>query len=264
MTATIAEGVRPLPWHEAARAPSGRFAVVVFTIVVGAGCTTFNNARTLEPGQHAAMVTMGGPLADIPNVGVIPLPNVTVEGRHGIVDHLDVNWGTHLLPAAFGALGGHVGATWQLYDEPTPWFPVLSAGQRLFFFSNLLDPRKVQKDAWAMSQTDLTLSWKVLGESLVYGGTSLYVPIDVDDRQVHFAPFVGVEVHPGMNWLRLQLEGRWLSPTTDQRFAVVNWQGPGDQGAIAVNLGVAIEFAELFAVATDAQSTTTMTPEASP
>ena len=108
MTATIAEGVRPLPWHEAGRAPSGRFAVVVFTLVVGAGCTTFNNARTLEPGQHAAMVTMGGPLADIPNVGVIPLPNVTVEGRHGIVDHLDVNWGTHLLPAAFGALGGHV------------------------------------------------------------------------------------------------------------------------------------------------------------
>jgi hypothetical protein len=264
MTATIAEGGSRLPGHEVGRSPRTLRAVVVSWLVVGAGCTTFNNARTLEPGQHAAMVTMGGPLADIPNVGVIPLPNVTVEGRHGIVDHLDVNWGAHLLPAAFGALGGHVGATWQLYDEPAPWLPVLSAGQRLFFFSNLLDPRKVQKGAWAMSQTDLTLSWKVLGESLVYGGTSLYVPVDIDDRQVHFAPFVGVEIHPGMNWLRLQIEGRWLSPTTDQRFAVVNWQGPGDYGAIAVNFGVAIEFAELLAGSTDAQAATTASSEGSP
>jgi hypothetical protein len=224
--------------------------LVAAGLLAGSGCTTFNNARTLEPGQHAAMVTMGGPVADIPNVGVIPLPNVTVEGRHGLVDHLDVNWGAHLLPTVFGALGGHVGATWQLYDEPEPWFPVLSAGQRFFFFTNIFDPRKPLKDAWAMSQTDLTLSWKVLGESLVYGGGSLYVPVDVDDRRVHFAPFVGVEVHPGVDWLRVQLEGRWLSPFTDQRFAVVNWQGPGDMGAIAVNLGVAIEFAELFGVMT--------------
>jgi hypothetical protein len=225
--------------------------IVILTLAVfGGACTTFNNARTLEPGQHAAMVTMGGPLTDIPNVGVIPLPNVTLEGRHGVVDHVDVNWGAHLLPTVFGALGGHVGATWQLYDEPEPWFPVLSAGQRFFFFTNILDPRKELKDAWAMSQTDLTLSWKVLGDSLVYGGTSLYVPVDVDDRQAHFAPVAGVEIHPGVDWLRVQLEGRWLSPFTDQRFAVVNWQGPNDFGAIALNAGVAIEFAELFDVMT--------------
>jgi len=127
---------------------------------------------------------------------------------------------------------------------------VLSAGQRFFFFTNIFDTRKALKDAWAMSQTDLTLSWKVLGESLVYGGASLYVPVDVDDRQYHFAPFVGVEVHPGIDWLRVQLEGRWLSPFTDQRFAVVNWQGPGDMGAIALNLGVALELSELFDVMT--------------
>ena len=68
----------------------------------------------------------------------------------------------------------------------------------------------------------------------------------VDDRAVHLAPFAGVEVRPGLDWLRIQLEGRWLSPTTDTRFAVVNWQGPNDMGAIAINLGVAIEFSSLF------------------
>ena len=214
---------------------------------LGSACTTFNNARPLAPGEHAAMVTLGGPVADVPGVGTIPMPNVTVEGRHGVVDHLDVNYGVHLLPLAFGVVGGHVGGTFQLYDEPAAWVPVTSIGQRLFFFTNLLDPRKEQKDAYALSQTDLTLSWK-LWESLVYGGVSAYVPIDVEDRTLHLAPFVGVEIHPGLDWLRVQVEGRWLSPTTDQRFAIVNWQAPGDMGALAVNLGVAVEFSELFAV----------------
>lgn len=251
-----------VPIHHAIQ----RSAVVVGVLLAGAGCTTFNNARTLEPGQHAAMVTLGGPLTDIPNVATIPLPNVTVEGRHGVVDHLDVNWGVHLLPTVFGVTGGHVGATWQLYDEPEPWFPVVSLGQRFFFFTNIFDVRKELKDAWAMSQTDLTLSWKVLGENLVYGGSSLYVPIDVEDRQVHFAPFVGVELRPGIDWLRVQLEGRWLSPPTDQRFAVVNWEGPGDFGAIALNLGVAVELGALFggdgesAPAVDVGAAPTATP----
>jgi hypothetical protein len=48
----------------------------------------------------------------------------------------------------------------------------------------------------------------------------------------------------------VQLEGRWLSPFTDQRFAVVNWQGPNDMGAIALNLGVAVELSEFLEVMT--------------
>jgi hypothetical protein len=209
-------------------------------------CTTFNNARPLKPGEHAASLTLGGPVTAVPGVGTIPLPNATLEGRHGVVHQLDVNYGLHLLPTLFGAAGGHVGATWQLYDEPEPWFPVLSAGQRFFFFTNIFDARTEKKDAYALSQTDLTLSWSIY-ESLIYTGVSLYLPVDVDDRAVHFAPVAGVEIHPGLDWLRVQLEGRWLSPSTDTRFAVVNWQGPNDMGAIAINLGVAIEFSALFA-----------------
>jgi len=221
--------------------------MIVVAAACSASCTTFNNARPLAPGEHAAMLTVGGPITGIPGVGEIPLPNATLEGRSGVVDHLDVNYGIHMLPTLFGAVGGHAGATFQLYDEPNPWVPVTSIGQRFFFFTNILDPRKVEKDAYALSQTDLTISWK-LWESLLYTGVSAYVPIDVDVRTLHLAPVVGVEVHPGIDWLRVQLEGRWLSPTTDQRFAVVNWRSPGDLGAISVNVGVAVEVSELFSV----------------
>jgi hypothetical protein len=221
-------------------------SLVAAVALVGTGCTTFNTARPLKPGEHAAAVTVGGVLADVPGVATIPLPNVTVEGRHGFIEHLDVNYGVHLLPTLFGAAGGHVGSTFQLYDAPHPLVPVVAVGQRFFFFTNIFDTRKVDKDAWAMSQTDVTASWDVYG-SLVYGGVTAYVPIDIEDRTLHLAPFAGLEIHPGVDWLRLQVEGRWLSPTTDTRYAVVNYVGPNDNGAFALNAGVAVEFTELFA-----------------
>ena len=221
---------------------------------VAVGCTTFSNARPLEPGQHALAVTGGGPLTNVPGIGQIPLPNVTVEGRSGVAHHVDVNYGVHLLPAVYGAPGAHVGATWQLFDQPEPVVPALSVGQRLFGFTNVVDDRRASKAFYALSQTDLTASWEPLVHQLVYVGATGYVPLndylDRDDATagiVRFAPFAGLVVSPGLDWLQVNVEGRWLSPSTDQRFAVVDWIGPDDKGAWAVSAGVSVVFSDLFA-----------------
>jgi hypothetical protein len=218
------------------------------------GCTTFSNARPLAPGQHAVAVTGGGPLTNVPGIGQIPLPNVTVEGRSGVAHHLDVNYGVHLLPALYGAPGAHVGVTWQLFDQPTPVVPALSVGQRLFGFTNLVDGRRANKAFYALSQTDLTLSWEPVQQQLFYAGATGYAPLnahfDGDDGTagvVRFAPFVGVVLSPGLDWLQLNVEGRWLSPSTDQRFAVVDWIGPDDKGAWAVSAGVSVVFSDVVA-----------------
>jgi hypothetical protein len=223
--------------------------LLLVVVVAASACTTFNNARTLEPGQHAASLTLGGPLTNVPGVGPIPLPNITLEGRHGVMHHLDVNYGLHVLPLVFGVAGGHVGATGQ-FNEQDELIPVVSLGQRFFFFTNLLDGRKTtRKDAFAMSQTDLTASWLVY-DQLLYLGASAYLPLDAPigggSRTLRLAPVVGVEVHPGISWLRLQLETRWLAPDVDQRFAVVDWISPDDKGGISINLGVAVVISDLL------------------
>ncbi len=223
--------------------------------VVGASsCTTFSNARPLEPGQHAIAVTAGGPLASVPGIGQIPMPNVTVEGRSGVAHHVDVNYGVHLLPALYGAPGAHLGATWQLFDQPEPVVPALSVGERLFGFTNFVDGRRAAKAFYGLSQTDLTASWEPLPHQLFYAGATAYVPLndylDGDDATpgiVRFAPFAGVVLSPGLDWLQLNVEGRWLSPSTDQRFAVVDWIGPDDKGAWAIDAGVSVVFSDLFA-----------------
>ena len=226
------------------------FVVVVVALFACGACTTFNNARPLQPGQHAASATLGGPLTNVPGVGPIPLPNLTLEGRHGVVHRLDVNYGLHVLPMVFGVAGGHVGATGLLLDQPDgAWpagaVPALSVGQRFFFFTNLLDGRKERKDAFAMSQTDLTASWE-LYDQLLYLGATAYLPLDAGSRTLRLAPFLGIELRPGVDWVRIQIEMRWLSPDVDQRFAVVDWIAPDDKGAVAVNVGVAVVWSALF------------------
>ncbi len=213
-------------------------------VVVGAGCSTLNEARPLEPGQHALAATVGGPLLDVPGVGKIPMPHVTLEGRHGVAHHFDVGYGVHLLPLAFGVLGAHVGAAYQLNDQPDPFGPALTVSEKLYGFTNVLqgDALSGNKplDFWGMSQTDLTASWKVFGDQLFYGGGTLYAV--ANDGKLFLAPFAGVQIDPGLDWLRVQVEGKWLAPYINQRFAVVNWIAPGDQGAIVINAGVAFVF----------------------
>lgn len=215
------------------------FAGSLSSMVLGAGCTAMTRARPLAPGQHAVSVVGGGPITQIPGIGKIPLPNVTVEGRHGLVHHLDVGYGVHLLPLVFGVAGVHGGAAYQLFDQPAPWVPALTVTQDLFAFSNLIDPRKARRDFFALSQTSLIASWSAF-DQLAYVGLAGDVPLT--DPQVFLSPFAGVELRPGIDWLRLQAEARWLAPAVNQRYAVVQWIGPEDQGAIQVKLALAVVF----------------------
>lgn len=215
-------------------------AALLAALLLGAGCTTVNSARPLEPGQHAVSATFGGPLANIPNIGPIPLPHMTVEGRHGLVQDLDINYGVHLLPFVFGVAGAHVGGTWLLKPQ-AEWVPAMAVGQRLFAFSNRLDGRKAEaaRAEWLLSQSDLTASWLVY-DQLLYGGATVYVPLLAPEASL--APFLGVEFRPFVDWARLQLEARYLAPYVNTQFGVVNWVAPASQGGILVNAGVSFVF----------------------
>lgn len=236
------------------RSTSLPLVVVAVVALASGGCTTFNSARPLATGEHAVNVSVGGPLTNVPGVATIPLPNVTVEGRHGLKPifgrPLDVNYGLHLLPLAFGVPGAHVGAGVLVVDEDGG-IPAVSVGQRFFFFTNVFDFTKSRHDGVLLSQTDVTASY-TLFEQLVYGGLSLYAPVEIESAALHAAPVLGVQLQAPRAWdivpgLRLQVETRWLSPTTDQRFAVVDWVGlptggGSDFGAFAVNVGVGYVF----------------------
>jgi hypothetical protein len=209
-----------------------RLTVAMLAVALGISCTSTTHVRPLAPGEHGVAVVAGGPVTRVPGVGEIPLPNVTLEGRHGIVHHLDVGYGLHVMPMVFGVAGVHVGGAYQLFDQPDIFVPALTVTETIYGFTNLTD--------WfALSETQLIASWEIV-DQLAYVGLSG----DTSFQRPHLflSPFAGVELKPGVDWLRVQLEARWLAPAVDQSFAVVDWQAPGDKGAIAVKGGVTFVF----------------------
>jgi hypothetical protein len=183
---------------------------------------------------------VGGPLVDVPGLATIPFPAVAVEGRHGIAHHFDINYGLQLFPILYGVTGGQVGASYQFNDQPSPYAPALTVGERVYGFTNIFDGRKARHDVWGLSQTDLTASWNMWGDHLFYAGGTLYAVFN--DGKVFLAPFVGAQIVPGVDWLRLQVEVRYLAPYVNTSFAVVDWVAPGNQGGLLVNAGVSFVF----------------------
>jgi hypothetical protein len=219
-------------------------------VVAGSSCATFTEVRTLEPGQVAASLTVGGPLVDVPGAGDIPAPNPVVELRYGIAKHVDVEAGAQVLPLVFGDVALHAGGAIQLFDQPNPWVPALTGSEKLYVATNVIDFRKAKHDLWGMAQTDLVASWNFPGgplgdNQLAYAGAGLsWVTSSTASggENLFLSPLVGVQLVPAVDWLRVQLEARWLAPYINTTFAVVDWIAPGNQGGILVDAGVAFLF----------------------
>lgn len=214
----------------------------LFFLFVG-GCATLNTARPLEPGQHMVGGTLGGAMIDFG--GPLPLPNVVVEGRHGLpklADRaFDIGYGLNLTGFAFGLTQGHVGASWLLADQAGPR-PAFSLGNRVFFGANVPgtpnrpDPRF---QLWGADQLELTASWEA-GKALPYVSLSQY--FDFQNPELLLTPAAGVQIDPGKpGGFLLQAELRWFGVTRRSQAAIPPWI-PGTPGALGVTISAGTQF----------------------
>jgi hypothetical protein len=205
------------------------------------GCGTMNSARPLSPGEHALGVTLGGPMVEFSGA-YIPLPNLIVEGRSGLNPlagrPLDLNYGLNLTGMAFGVVGLHGGASWQLVEQDG-FVPAVTLSDRLWLYNNYLDLRKdaSQRRLWAVDQIEFTGSYAV-GRSLVYFGLAEYLDFAMPDLVL--TPFLGSEIRPG-DRVGLQLELRHYGINQVQPVETVTWLSPGS-GAVGVLLGFRYDF----------------------
>ncbi len=209
---------------------------------VATGCATFPAARPLEPGYHEVGVSIGGPVLRFGD-GAIPVPNINVQGRHGVAAPLDrpldVTYGVNLVGLPFGILEGHVGASWLLVHQKGP-MPALAIADKQFFATNALGLRN-KPDAvhqgWAANQLELYLSWEISSQ-LIYTGLTQY--FDFGNPQLTLTPSVGAEFDttpkkPG--GLQLHLDLRWFAMTQVDQYDAIKWF-PRPLGAFGFGFGV--------------------------
>ena len=215
-------------------------AFTLLLITALAGCGAMNTARPLDRGEHAAGLTLGGPLLKLGGKPV-PMPNAVVEARHGVAAladrPLELGYGLNLTGLAYGVVGlqGHV--SW-LAMEQRGAIPALSVTNRLYFASNHLDARKADPGVWGLDQLDVTASW-LLGDAqqqLVY--LSLTQNTDLIDPALFLSPGLGAQLDPGEpGGLRVQVESRWYAPGALPESLALRWVSPG-RGALGFNFGV--------------------------
>jgi len=222
------------------RVPSARSLLAL--AVFATGCSTLSGARPLAVGEHAVGVTAGGAL--VPLGGPIPLPNMVVEGKHGIAEladrPLDIGYGLNVTGLPFGIAQGHVGSSFLLIDQKGA-APALSITDRLFLATNLpgASSRVVPRvQGWGADQVELTASWYA-GHQLVYVGVGQY--FDFGNPTLLLTPSVGAQLDPGKaGGFLVQPELRWYGINQRPKADNVDWVG--GNGALGFSLGFATRF----------------------
>ena len=211
----------------------------IMALLASAGCITVPVTETLKPGQQEVSATFGGPMIALPGGGpTIALPSITAEYRQGGGERWDWNVGTHLLPPVFGALGGHVGASYQL-SEQAGRRPRLLVTNRLYVFSNHLDDRKPadSRGLWLNNELTLTGSW-THGRATYYA--SLMEHLDLGMPGLLLTPALGAKLR--RNKWTYYVEYRWFGANADNSKAALAWAGIADLGAQGLGLGISRQF----------------------
>ena len=216
--------------------------IAVIAVVWCSGCMTMTGARPLEPGEHQVGATLGGPMVNVGGI-VTPLPNIVIEGRHGVAKpldrNLDVNYGLNATALAFGIAQLHVGGSFMVFEAGGFG---LSVTDRVFFASNVIstsDKAPGTRTLWGANQTELTASY-MLGQQLVYLSLSEY--LDFGAPSLLLTPALGFVFDPGKEGgLMPSLEFRYYAVNRFPEASSADWF-PGDRGALGVGLGLGYRF----------------------
>ncbi|MEN0065902.1 MAG: hypothetical protein AAGA48_27425 [Myxococcota bacterium] len=208
-----------------------------------AGCGTLSTARPLEQGETMVGATLGGGMFNFG--GPLPLPNVVVEGRHGLRPlanrAFDLGYGLNLSALPFGLTQGHVGASWLIVDQAGAR-PAFSVNNRIFFGINVPggpDRPTPRVQGWGADQIEVTASWKT-ERTLPYVSLSQY--FDFRNPELLLTPAVGVQVDPAdPGGFVFQGELRWFAITRTQDILIPSWV-PRRAGTLGVFVSGAVRF----------------------
>jgi hypothetical protein len=216
---------------------------LTLVLLLGApGCATFSGARPLEPGETELGVSVGGPILQFGGAA-IPVPNLNLQGRHGLARPLDrpldIAYGLNLTALPFGILQGHVGVNWLLIHQRKA-APALAVTYNQFFATNapgLPSKPKGEPAGWAANQIELNVSW-LIKEQLIYAGLAQY--FDFGNPRLTLTPSIGVVLDtspkkPG--GLKVHFDLRWYAVTQRDLYDAIRWV-PRPQGAFGFGGGI--------------------------
>lgn len=201
-----------------------------------AGCATSRAIAPLDKGQHGVSVSLGGPMVEFGGAPV-PLPFVGLGYRYGIDGKTDLHAAIYPSgPVLVGVMGWDVGVAREVLaaDGPVPRIMVdLNTTWTVGDNGPGGDPAAFR----FFATPSAVFTWD-LGppKHRVYVGADVFFQPAPSVRAIP-SVFLGSELQAS-EVVGLQLELGWTGFHRHTDVGAVTWIGPGQQGAIAVRLGV--------------------------
>lgn len=208
---------------------------LVLVALVAAGCAT---SRALEPlgrGRGAVTASFGGPM--FVNNGVpMPLPLGSVGYAHGVSDRTNVH-GALYPTLVRGLYGAHVGAATALLAADGGRPGVMIDGT-LYVFGGDAATGDPAGGVRLFPDVSAVAAWELAGGHHPYVGLDLFTQPFPSPRAWP-SPMAGFELVADGR-VGVQLEAQWIAPWRNTDDLVVDWVGPGKQGALSVQLGATV------------------------
>lgn len=212
---------------------SGSAGIVLVVATALAGCGHVASVRPVPKGALQPELHLGGPMANVPGVGSLPLPLSTVGARYGLGESFDLSVNVHLTTLAFGVAGVDIGSTYLALPERGA-IPALSVGGRLYGFSD------VDLRGGPRAYLELYGSASYLLQERVMPYLSSSVLLQFAGGPPILSVAAGAELLLGD--FGFTAEARWYAPYQYSRFSVVDWWSIADFGGLGFLAGFRYRF----------------------
>jgi hypothetical protein len=209
-------------------------------LVVTTACATHTGLEPLGKGQVHGHASIGGPIVAAFDTH-IAIPYLTAGADVGMGEQWNVSGRLHILPIAYGIVGGEVGATWFPLHRPEGL--TIGLDGRLLAFTNV----KPEAEGRFMAYPVVTTTAQhPLGRGDAYAGLNLAIPtpapdFDPDAALVIASPFIGYRFPVSARWA-VQAEVKWHGLNIDTQTTAVDYTNPGGNGAITPLIGFSRRF----------------------
>jgi len=225
--------------------------IIYFGIIakLSISCSSSRYIKPLASGQSAVTMSLGGPIAKVPGIGVIPMPLTSIGYGYGINNNITVFGDLHTTSMLFGIGQLDLGATYRYWSTEKMGLtlqPTLNVAVDFYTGANRFWPQLDANFYWDYSELR-TKSKNGNGFQklrTVYGGISNWFDPYLTESQGRKNEQIWIpSIQIGHLWQRnqwtYQLEAKILAPIYSNDNIVVNYPSIlGSRGALGAYFSV--------------------------
>ena len=226
-----------------------RFLKCLIVLSLFFACAPARYVKPLDKGQHALQLNLGGPIAKVPGIGVIPMPLTTVGYGYGIKENLTLFGNLHTTSLLFGVGQVDIGAAYRCWSGKNMGItlqPTLNVAVDFYTGANRFWPQLDANYYWdyAELKTKAKNGKGFHKIRSVYGGLSNWFDPYLTESQGRKNEQVWIpSLQIGHLWQKnhwvYQFEAKFLAPIYSNEGMVVNYPSAfGNHGALGAYFSI--------------------------